>query len=362
MGHRAPVVSEERDLIAQSSVSTLVFVGAGSLGQAFAALLARNGHPVILLATPQTATELLVAGSIRLEEVVTHTVPVSRLPAEPGTVGVTTDPRELPAGSGVIFTTKAHHLAGAIAQVRAAWPAVDDDAAWVAGVQNGVVKDDLLADAFGPERVIGAATILGAQRKENGRIRVTSLGMTYFGEFAGGQSARVEAAVAALRAADIPAEAPADIRSILWSKACNATGVFGVSLLLGPTAPLMSFDPDLMRAYLTLVRETAAIARAGGVEVGNYPNFPPMRTYVEQTIEETVAKLPPPPPPSTGPRSQPSMVQDYLAGRPMEVEEVFGDIVARAERLGVAAPCLAFVRDVLRGIDRPNRHESHDPR
>jgi 2-dehydropantoate 2-reductase len=331
--------------------AALAIVGAGSLGQSYAALLARSGQVVTILSTERTAAQLLERQQIQLQDVVDVTVPVASAPAPPGMVGVTTKAVELPRGAGLIFTTKAHQLAGAIATVRDAWPLADDRDAWVAGVQNGVVKDDQLAAAFGAERVVGAATILGAQRRPEGPVRVTALGMTYFGEFAGGTSARVGSAVAAFGQAKIPVEAPANIRSVLWSKMCNATGVFGVSMLVGPEGPILSSDPDLMRAYLTLVHETAAVARAEGVEVDNYPRFPPMRTYVEQPIAVTVAALPPPPP-RTEPRALPSMVQDYLAGRPMEVEAVFGDVVERAERYGVPAPGLAFVRNILRGLNR----------
>jgi 2-dehydropantoate 2-reductase len=340
-----------------ASPAPLAIVGAGSLGQSYAALLAHSGQPVTVLATARTAAHLLGRGQVQLQETVDIAVPVAPAPAPPGTVGVTTDAAELPASVGLIFTTKAHQLSEAIGAVRAGWPRTDDNAAWVAGVQNGIVKDDLLAAVFGAERVVGAATILGAQRTPEGPVRVTALGMTYFGEFAGGPSTRVEGAVAAFTRAGIPVEAPANIRSVLWSKMCNATGVFGVSVLVGPEGPVFTADPDLIRAYLTLVRETAAIARAEGVAVDNYPRFPPMRTYVEQSVEETIAALPPPPPPSGGSRALPSMVQDYLAGRPMEVEAIFGDVVARAERAGVSAPCLAFVRDLLRALNRANvRH------
>jgi ketopantoate reductase len=36
----------------------------------------------------------------------------------------------------------------------------------------------------------------------------------------------------------------------------------------------------------------------------------------------------------------------------MEVEEVFGDLVQRAELAGNPAPTLTFVRDLLRGLQR----------
>jgi 2-dehydropantoate 2-reductase len=339
-------------------VTELAFVGAGALGQAFAALLATSGQPVTLLATPATAARLLEAGAIRLRDVVTLEIPVAAPPAPAGQVGLTADPSRLPRGAGVLFTTKGHQLEAAARAVRAAWPAADDDAAWVAGVQNGLVKDDVLAEAFGPERVVAAVTILGAVRQDDGQVAVASLGSTYLGEPDGRRSARVDDALARLGKAGIPAEAPADIRSVLWSKACNAAGVFGVSVLARCSAPRMFADPDLIRAYLPLVRETAAIAAAHGVPVGDYTNFP-IRTYVSHPDEETVARLAGrgflSAATSKGVEMLPSMTQDFVAGRAIEVDEVFGDLVDRAERAGVAVPRLRLVRDLLRGQD-PGRH------
>jgi len=347
----------------------LAIVGAGSLGQAFAALLARAGHDVTLVATERTAAALEAAGAIRLTESFEAEVPVVAAgdAAVAGAVAVATA-RTLPAGGpplGLLFMTKAHQLADAIAAL--ALPR--ERVAWAAGVQNGVVKDDLLRSAYGAERVVGAATILGAQRLENGRVRVTAPGMTFLGELAdggpaeggagadaaagadGAVSPRVSALASALAGAGIPARAVGDVASVIWSKACNATGAFGVSVLVGPDAPLVGYDPDLMRGLLTLVRETAAIARAEGVEVADHDGLPPVATWASRPVEETIGALAPPPP-ADAPRSYPSMLQDRLAGRPLEVEEVFGDLVARAERRGVPAPALTYTRDLLRGIAR----------
>lgn len=336
----------------------LSFVGAGSLGQAFAGLIAASGQSVTVLATPTTAARLHEARHIRLRGVVSLEIPVTSPPAPPGTVGVTTDPARLPAGRGVLFATKGHQLGGAIRAVRAAWPAPGDAAAWVGGLQNGIVKDDLLADALGRDRVVGAATILGAQRQTDGQVTVTGLGATYLGELGGGTSPRVSAAAEILRKAGIPVEESADIRSVIWSKACNAAGIFGVSVLTRTGFSRMLRDPDLIRAYLALVRETEAIAAAYGVTVGDYVSFP-IRTYVTRPDEETVAALSARTAPlsatAAGVESFPSMTQDHLAGRALEVDEVFADLVDRAVRAGVSVPRLRLVRDMIRGID-PGRH------
>ncbi len=336
--------------LARQGYAPLAFVGAGALGQTFAAFLARSGQAVTLLATPGTAALLLAAGHIRLRDAVTADIPVAPAPAPPGHVGITTEAARLPAGAGLIFLTKGHQLSAAVATVRDAWPLPGDDAAWVAGFQNGVATDGLLAGAFGGERVVGGATILSGERRADGEIRVTGLGATYLGELASGASQRVAAALDALHQAGIPAEVPADIRSVIWSKACNAAGVFGVSALTRTIAPHIFAEPNFLRAYLALVRETAAIGAAQGVAVGDYANFPPIGSYVALPEAETLAALPPGPLPRVG--NLPSMTQDLLAGRPIEVEAVFGDLVARAAQGGVAVPHLTLVLHLLRGLDR----------
>ena len=332
-------------MISIDETDTIVVVGAGSLGQAYAVLLGEAGHTVTLVATPLTAVDLLAAGAIELSGTVETTMPVTaQVPPPAGSIAVVTNSLTVAGRSGVVFTTKAHQLRPALDLV-ADLPEV----AWACGVQNGVVKDDLLVEAYGRERVVGASTIFGARRIANGDVEVTALGTTYFGELGGGASPRAESIAAAFTEAGIPAVAVDDVESIIWTKACNAAGAFGVAVLTGPEAPLIGYDPDLMRAFLSLVKETAAVAEAVGHPVGNYDGLPPARTWAVHDVESVVAELPPPPPVDVA-RTYPSMLQDYMARRTMEVEEVFGAIVAQGEAHGVPVPRLTLVRDLLRGL------------
>lgn len=334
---------------------TLSFVGAGSLGQAFAGLMALAGQPVTLVGTPSSVERLLRGGHIQLIGVVDQAAPVAPAPAPAGVVGVTADARQLPIRCGLVFTTKGHQLAEAIATVKVGWPGAAEPGSWVAGVQNGIVKDDLLAEAFGAERVVGAVTILGAQREASGEVAVTSLGATYLGELGGGISPRVEAAARALNGAGIPTTATTDIQSVLWTKACNAVGVFAVCVLTRSSSPGLMRNPDLLRAYLSLIRETAAVAKAYGVAIGDYVGFP-IRSYLEKSEAEMLAlaeaRAAAYVKGAGGTESLPSMVQDLLAGRPMEADQIFGDVVRRAEKVGVAVPRIALVRDLVVGLDR----------
>jgi len=323
-----------------------VIVGAGSLGQSFAGLLALAGARVTLLATARSESRLRACGSIRLRGAVDATVPVGA-----DGVRVTTAAADVPDGAIVLFTTKGYDLAAAINSLQVAAGA---RVAWAGGVQNGVVKDDLLARAFGADRVVGAVTIFGAQRQADGSVQVTSRGATYLGELDGHVSQRVADTAQMLQSAGIPTEPRSDIARVLWSKACNATGVFGVTVLARASTNQLFGDPHLMRAYLALVRETAAVAAAYGVQVGDYAGFPPIRTFVERAEQATIDQLTP----ASGPPSYASMTQDLLAGLPLEVDAVFGDIVERAERKSVPVPSLRLVRDLIRGLDPGQRKPS----
>jgi ketopantoate reductase len=122
----------------------------------------------------------------------------------------------------------------------------------------------------------------------------------------------------------------------------------------------MSGTPTLVRAFLSLVRETADLARAYGVRVEDYPGFP-IRTYVDRDDDTTIAILGEHVGSlraSGAAENFPSMVQDALAGRPLEVEGVFGDLVDRAARLGHPIPLVAYVCDVLRGINAQSSHHA----
>ncbi|TAK23975.1 MAG: ketopantoate reductase family protein [Chloroflexota bacterium] len=327
-------------------------VGAGTLGQAFAGSLAAAGNTVTVLATARTAEALRAAGRIRLRGAIELDQPIVEGDAKPGVVSLTTDPATLPPEAGVIFTPKGHALPTAIESVRAAWR--PGEAAWVCGIQNGIVKDDLLAAAFGQERTVGAVTILGGGREADGRVVVTGRGATFLGEFSDVSSQRVEVAAAALKAAGIPTEAVTNIRTVLWSKMCNAVGLFAVTCLSRVSSSRLGHYPELVHAYCGLIRETAAIAAAQGIPMGDYPGFP-IKSYLamgDAGVAAYFAERAVPMRPTPGaPESRTSMHQDLIAGRPLEVEAIYGDVVARAERLGVPAPRITLARDLIRAID-----------
>jgi 2-dehydropantoate 2-reductase len=329
---------------------SVTIVGGGSLGLVFAAALAGAGHLVTLLARATSAAALRDQGVIVVNGKLALAVPTGPPPARPGQVAVTHHPGDLPETNAVLFTSKGHDLPQSIEAVADAWPVQRREAAFVAGLQNGVVKDELLAAAFGGHAVVGAATVLGAERLSPGTASVRGLGTTFFGEFDAPSSARTDLIAAAFLEAGLPCVVVADVKSLLWAKFCNAIGVFGVSALTRLPSVEIFARPSLALAYRSLLDEAAAVAMAEGVQVEDFPDLP-MRTYLEPPPEEAVAEMGrrvqrvPGQPPGYS-----SIAQDLTAGRRTEVEETFGDFLRRAHAHGVPAPRAELVYRILTGL------------
>src|SRR5262249_29199207 len=112
-------------------------LGAGAMGSIVGAHLARAGHAVIMLARGARAAHLEQHGlSIRGLSDFTVRVPVLR------------DPAALGAAGTLIVATKTPGTAAALAPLQAA------TLGSALSLQNGVLKDELLAQAFGRAQVL----------------------------------------------------------------------------------------------------------------------------------------------------------------------------------------------------------------
>jgi 2-dehydropantoate 2-reductase len=318
----------------------ILVVGPGSLGSVFAALLQRAGNQVTLLGRH--------AGVERLRRKGVHVIGLEEVHVQ---VPVTADPREMEPVDLLLLCTKAIDTEHTLEPLRGV------ETRTVVSLQNGVMKERLLAEAFGPEKVLGAATMLGAERLTDGTVDFTARGTTYLGEPDGTFSDRLGSIVATLDNAGLPAQALDDIGSAIWSKACLAAGAFAVSVFTRlPVAGIFA-RPELAGAVADLLSEAAAVAAAAGHPVRDFPGMrvaswahdprhvaleDMARRAAEMTVAPRVVRV--------------SMLQDLLAGRPLEVDEVHGGLLDEARRHGLETPRLALAYSLLKGIDdHPSR-------
>lgn len=317
----------------------IAVVGPGSLGSVYAALLHRGGHDVTLIGR---------AG--RIDTVRHRGITIHGLEDVHASVPVTDDPSEVGPVDLLLLCTKAIDTRGTLATLKSMRVGA------AASFQNGIIKESLLIEAFGRERVLGAATMVGAERERDGSVDFTARGTTYFGEFDGHITDRLGSIIAALDDAGLPAQGLPDIETLVWSKACLSAGAFAVSVFSRLPMVKVFADPGLAGVMADLLAEAAAIAAAAGHTVHDYPGMRVgswahhPRHVVVLNMAERAADM------AVAPRVvRVSMLQDVLAGRPIEVDEVYGGLLAEGQRTGTPTPKLAMVYELLQGIDRSRR-------
>lgn len=319
----------------QADRASFVIVGAGSVGTVLAGYLARSAQDVTVVTRPQYLAELN-SRPLRVYGISDFEVRVRVV-----------DHVDRGNPDYLILAVKTIDTEAALAAVCGVAPRS------ALSLQNGMVKDEQLRDAFGPESVVGATSIIGATMKEPGVAEHTFNGATLLGEFAGGSSERVDRLASILSLAGLRAETVEDVVSAEWSKLCQIVPAALLSALSRLPYYQVCLSEPLARRFIEITHECVAVAQASGATVGDYPGFN-IKTLVElpreaavESILERGRDLE-----RRGMRSmRMSLLQDLERGKRTEIEEIAGEVVRRARATAVAAPATALCYEIVRGVE-----------
>src|SRR5262245_33864603 len=150
-------------------------LGAGALGSILGAHLARAGHEVAMIARGERARTLQRQGLV-----------LTGLSDIKARTAVYEDARKLRETETLIIATKAIDTAQSIDALKHL--KVDN----ALSVQNGVLKNELLARVFGFSRVLGAMADFSGELLANGEVKFTRNVALHVGEEKGGLSPRAE--------------------------------------------------------------------------------------------------------------------------------------------------------------------------
>jgi 2-dehydropantoate 2-reductase len=260
---------------------------------------------------------------------------------------VITDPMKLHGADVLIVAVKTYDMAAALAPLRHL------EVSTVLSIQNGVLKNEQLADAFGAEKTVGAATFLSGEVLPDGPVRFTSNQVLYVGEISGGTSTRVQQVVEAFARAGMQVEATEHMQTIEWSKFVAWIGSMAVSVLTRLETYKFLSDPEAALVCTRLMRETAGLARKRGIALADMPPFL-VHTISSVTEAEGVEKVR-----ELGamihtraPMHRMSSLQDLERGRRLEVEETLGYVVTNAATVDLAVPTVDTCYRLISGINR----------
>ena len=322
------------------SRAEFAILGAGAIGSILAAHLARAGHSVIVIARGDRARAVARDG-LRIKGLADFSVPVE----------VITDPDRLQAADTLIVAMKTHGTEAALERLRH----VRVGAAL--SIQNGVLKNELLARTFGTEQVLGALADTSGELLPSGEVLFTRNVNLPLGEPAGGISERARRIAGLIDRAGVRSAAVDNIVSMEWSKFTVWLGLMSMAVTMRSASWRYLVDEDAARLLVRLAREVAAVAEAQGVALVEGATALPLRTILEASEHDAIDAVR-----SAGehmrsraPDHRMSALQDLEAGRPLEVEETFGYAVRRGRDLGLSLPLLEAFQHLVAGIDRIRR-------
>jgi 2-dehydropantoate 2-reductase len=194
----------------------------------------------------------------------------------------------------------------------------------------------VIASAIEPARVVGSLAYFATDIIEPGVIRHIEGNKIVFGEPDGSKSDRLRAITEPLIAAGFRCPISPRFRQEVWVKLLGNVAFNPISALTGGTLEELAGHPEVSRAIREIMTETGALATRFGIE---------LPISIDQRMAGA-AKVG---------AHKTSMLQDYEAGRPMELEAVVGAVVELGDRLGVPMPTTKAVYACAKLLDEKNR-------
>lgn len=202
-------------------------------------------------------------------------------------------------------------------------------------LQNGLGNEELLAREFGSARVLGGLCFIASTRTGPGEVTCYHPGSISLGEFQGPASPRSRALAELLGRAGVVCRATESLREARWRKLVWNIPFNGLTIAAGgiPTDQVCA-DEALAREVRALMTEVRGAAAALGHVIPasfadeQFHGTPPMGAY------------------------QPSSLVDFLAGRPVEVEAIWGEPLRFAQAAGAQMPRLELLYALLRRLTR----------
>lgn len=305
-------------------------LGAGGMGSAFAAFLARSGHDVMLIGRGSEHIRAVAASGLEVlpPDSSSYLIPVR--------TAVYAD--DLPRGSIdlLIVLTKTFDTATA---GTATAPALAPDGVAVS-LQNGLGNDAVLANAFGSARSLVGVTTVGATLQQPGRISisgVTSAGqsLSHLGTMGrAGARHRADEVAEVLTAAGLPAVHVPDIAVHIWGKLAMAV-MSPISSVLRMTVGSVWATPEGRSLVERMFDEVIAVGERQGVHLDREAAW----THAQQVFA------------GTG-QHYTSMCTDIMTGRRTELASMAGAVRAlAADDLPVAVHSTVLALLGAMGVD-----------
>ncbi|YCM45628.1 2-dehydropantoate 2-reductase [Verrucomicrobiaceae bacterium 227] len=300
-------------------MKSFAIVGAGAVGCYYGARLAEAGNDVRFLlrsdfdhVSAHGMEIQSIHGDFKLTDVT-----CSQSPGEIGKVDVVI----------VAWKTTSNHLFEEVIR-----PMLREDSI-VLTLQNGLGNIEALSAIFGADRVMGALCFVCINRMSPGDIRHTGGGPIAMGEVTPGVTDRLKELAGIFEEAKVGCQIAADLGEAQWRKLVWNIPFNGLCITEGgiDTRVLLEL-PEGDSRVRALMAEVILAANALG--------YPIEDDYAEVQIKRTYPMG----------SYRPSSMIDFVEGREVEVEAIWGEPLRRAREAGASVPLIANLYDTIRSL------------
>ena len=203
-------------------------------------------------------------------------------------------------------------------------------------LQNGLGNEAWLAQRFGRNRVLGGLCLVCLNRTSPGVVEHYSQGAIALGEHCGQPRERTEAVVEHFRQCGIDCRLVENLERARWSKLVWNVPFNGLAIVAGGVdVGVILADESLVLLARALMREIIGTANRLGHEIPS--------SFIEEQFSQTAQMGP----------YKPSSLIDYLNGRPVEVESIWGEAYRQGVASGSPVGHLETVYHLLKALCRP---------
>ena len=288
-----------------TSVKTVVVLGAGAMGAAYASRFYDFHRASISLAASGKRYHRLKADGLVVNNK-HYAIPILS-PDDP------TPPADL-----IIVALKHQYLAEALQDLK---NRVGDKTVFLS-VMNGLDSEPIIGSIYGDEKVL-YATAVGIDAQRNGNVVNYSKGGTiFFGEADNTiLTERVKNIQALFERAGIVYQTPPDMMRIMWWKFMINVGINQASVVLSAPYGVFQTSKHAQQIMESAMREVMTVAESAGVNL------------VEKDISDWYTYLK-----TFDPAGRTSMLQDIEAGRVTEVDIFAGKVIDLGKAYDIPTP------------------------
>jgi len=300
-----------------------VVVGAGAMGTFITARLCMAGHEVWLLEVNDKRVTKIKENGICFEE--NDDSNNLKFPT------ITSDPNEIGKADAVIIMVKAFDTEDAVKLVL---PVISEKTV-VLTLQNGMGNIELIRKYISEERVIAGTTSHGALLIDNGHVRHTGVGDTIIGPLSVDSEKQTGKLKELFDDSGINTSISDDVTSLLWGKLL-------INMSINPLTAVMRIKngrivelPHLIEIIKQMLVESLKVASKIGVNI-------PYDNSLEKVMEVC----------RNTSQNNSSMLQDILAGRRTEINQINGALVTYGKQFGVGTPVNKILTKLVMSIEQ----------